>query len=72
MEQNHLTNILDLHGLNASDLANAMGVNKSTVSRWGSKKLPAERAIEIEAAVGIPREHLRPDLFRKDQRRAAR
>jgi DNA-binding transcriptional regulator YdaS (Cro superfamily) len=43
-------------------LANKLGISKQAVSMW--KKIPAERVIAIEAATGIPREELRPDLYR--------
>jgi DNA-binding transcriptional regulator YdaS (Cro superfamily) len=39
------------------------GVNKSTVLRWESGLLPAERVLEIERITGIPRHELRPDLY---------
>lgn len=42
-------------------LACELGISKQAVSMW--KKIPAERVIAIEAATGIPREELRPDLY---------
>lgn len=42
-------------------LASKLGISKQAVSMWG--KIPAERVIAIEAATGIPREELRPDLY---------
>lgn len=42
-------------------LANKLGISKQAVSMW--EKIPAERVIAIEAATGISREELRPDLY---------
>jgi DNA-binding transcriptional regulator YdaS (Cro superfamily) len=42
-------------------LARRLGISKQAVSMWG--RIPAERVIAIEAATGIPREELRPDLY---------
>jgi DNA-binding transcriptional regulator YdaS (Cro superfamily) len=42
-------------------LAVKLGISKQAVSMW--KKIPAERVISIEAATGISREELRPDLY---------
>lgn len=54
--------LLKEHGSSLTLLADALSVNKSTVSRWGTC-VPADRLIEIEKATGIPRHVLRPDLF---------
>jgi DNA-binding transcriptional regulator YdaS (Cro superfamily) len=44
-------------------LARALGIKYQAIQSW--KKIPAERVIEIEHAIGVPRELLRPDLYRK-------
>lgn len=31
------------------------------ISQW--KRVPAERAIDVEAVTGIPRQELRPDIY---------
>lgn len=54
----------------ATRLAELVGVHKSTVSDWRASRVPAERAIAIEAATGIPRADLRPDLFAASVREA--
>lgn len=56
--------ILANRGMSLADLARAMDVNKSTVTRWMQRRLPAERALAIEKRTGIRREELRPDLFK--------
>lgn len=47
-----------------SALARQLGLSQPSVSRW--RRVPAERVVEVEAASGVPRELLRPDLFRPD------
>ena len=42
-------------------LGRALGIHYQNIQSW--KRIPAERMIDIETAVGIPREKLRPDLF---------
>jgi DNA-binding transcriptional regulator YdaS (Cro superfamily) len=43
-----------------SELARRLGIAQPSVSNW--TRIPAERVREIEAATGINREMLRPDL----------
>ena len=50
-------------GLTLEAVAEELGVNKSTVLRWESGPVPAERIIQLEQATGIPRHELRPDLY---------
>lgn len=38
-------------------------IRRQAVSKW--KKCPAHRIIQVEKISGIPREELRPDLYRK-------
>ncbi|WP_408736782.1 Cro/CI family transcriptional regulator [Acetobacter thailandicus] len=44
-----------------SHVARLLGISHSTVLRW--KRIPDNRIIAFEAATGVPRELLRPDLF---------
>ena len=44
-------------------LADYMGLSRQAVYRWRTKGVPAERLLELEAATGIPRHVLRPDLY---------
>lgn len=47
-------------------LAAQLGVSGSAISQWD--KVPAERVIAVEAATGVRREDLRPDLYPRDDR----
>lgn len=49
-----------------SALARLLGCNQSTVYLWlrHRKLLPAEHVLTVEAATGISRHELRPDLYR--------
>jgi len=49
-----------------SALARAIGVQQAHVWYWLKKrggKVPAEQVLPIEAATGVPRHELRPDLY---------
>jgi TorA maturation chaperone TorD len=45
-----------------SELARRIGISQPSVSNWD--KVPAERVLAVEAATGIERMRLRPDLYR--------
>ena len=45
-------------------LARELGISPQALSQW--KRVPAYRILQIEAVTGIPRERLRPDLFRRE------
>jgi DNA-binding transcriptional regulator YdaS (Cro superfamily) len=51
-------------GLSLEKFGLMFGVHKSTVLRWEAGRIPAERVIEIENATKIPRQKLRPNLFK--------
>lgn len=44
-----------------SELARRLGISQPSVSNWD--KIPAERVLSVEAATGVARSVLRPDLF---------
>lgn len=67
------TNILPLlsaRGIRRIDLAKALGVDKSLVTRWVQGRVPAERVADVERVTGIPRHELRPDIFGSAQEQA--
>src|SRR5690349_17044936 len=45
-----------------SELARRIGISQPSVSNWD--QVPAERVLAVEAATGIERARLRPDLYR--------
>jgi DNA-binding transcriptional regulator YdaS (Cro superfamily) len=45
-----------------SALAKKIGVTPQAISQWGV--IPHARVAQVSLATGIPREELRPDLFR--------
>ena len=42
-------------------LARKIGISQPSVSNWS--RVPAERVLAVEAATGVDRAMLRPDLF---------
>jgi DNA-binding transcriptional regulator YdaS (Cro superfamily) len=42
-------------------LAAKIGVTRQAIEAW--RKVPVDRLEAVEAATGIPREELRPDIF---------
>jgi len=44
-----------------SELARQIGISQPSISNW--KRIPAERVLIVEAATGIDRKILRPDLY---------
>lgn len=48
-----------------SALGRLIGVSQASVWRWieGGKHLPAEHVLKVEAATGVSRHDLRPDLY---------
>ena len=61
---NALTQFRKTHGLTLADMAERLNVATSTVCKWELRRVPADRVVEIETTLGIPRHDLRPDLFR--------
>jgi TorA maturation chaperone TorD len=49
-----------------SELARRIGISQPSVSNWD--KVPAERVLAVEAATGIARVRLRPDLYQQPAR----
>ena len=52
-------------GLTYEMLGTMLGVDKSQASRWcnGQRIVGIKRAMAIEAAIGVSRAELRPDIF---------
>src|SRR5256885_15216373 len=47
-----------------TELARRIGISQPSISNWS--RVPAERVLAVEAATGIGRETLRPDLYAED------
>lgn len=50
-------------------LSKSLGLSRGAVSQWS--KVPIERVSEVSRLTGIPREHLRPDIFDNPTQEAA-
>ena len=48
-----------------SELARQIGISQPSVSNWN--RVPAERVLIVEAATGVDRKVLRPDLYREPE-----
>lgn len=48
-----------------SALGRVCGVSQASVWKWlqSTKRLPAEYVLRVEAATGVSRHHLRPDIY---------
>ena len=49
---------------NQTKIASELRITPQAVQFWlASKKVPAERIVEVERISGIPRAEIRPDIF---------
>lgn len=60
MRDQGLQQAIDAAG-GVSELARRLGISQPSVSNWD--RIPAERVLSVEAATGVGRTLLRPDLF---------
>lgn len=56
-----LTEYLKAERGRLSKLASALGITPGAINQW--ETVPADKLVSIETETGIPRQHLRPDLF---------
>lgn len=52
---------LNLERGRSKTLAEILGISPPAISQW--KRVPADKVIDVEAATGISRHKLRPDVF---------
>lgn len=53
-------------------IAKALGITHPAVQQWVQRgHVPTERVLDVERITGIPREALRPDLYRRDPQQEA-
>lgn len=50
-----------------SALARELGINRQNIYDWN--QIPADHIVAIEQITGVPREQLRPDLYRRESER---
>lgn len=62
-EKQGLVRLLADRGLRPVDLARSLKVNKSSITLWTLRRVPAERVLEVEKLTGISRHDLRPDIY---------
>lgn len=53
-------------------LSKRLGISKQAVSLWQWKGVPAERVLAVEAATGVSRHELRPDVFGPPESKAGK
>jgi DNA-binding transcriptional regulator YdaS (Cro superfamily) len=62
-----LKTALKSRGIALGKLATDLGVTAPTISHWVfNNRVPAERVLAVEAATGISRHDLRPDLYPRE------
>ncbi|MBA5778239.1 helix-turn-helix domain-containing protein [Stappia sp. F7233] len=62
-----LTKYRKANCLTLDDVSRQLSVTRATVCKWEKGRIPAERVLEVERVTGVPRHHLRPDLYPLDE-----
>src|SRR5690606_10255630 len=62
MRDSGLTDAIRAAG-SISELARRVGISQPAVTNW--RRVPADRILAVEAATGVSRIRLRPDLYRE-------
>lgn len=63
MDKAHIKAIAERAG-GVVALSRKLGLSRAAVSQW--RRVPVDRVIAVERITGIPREQLRPDIFRAE------
>ena len=66
MQRTDLKSLIHAKGLRLSHVADVLGVDKATVTRWAQDRVPAERARAVADITGIELHELRPDLWPRE------
>ena len=61
--QSALDRLLHEAGIRKSVLAAKLQIDKSNITRWSQRRVPAEWVLRVERETGISRSQLRPDLY---------
>ena len=64
MKNAGLTKAIEVAG-SMRKLAHMLDLHHHAVQQWVRARVPADRIVEIERITGVPREELRPDLYRR-------
>ena len=69
MKQSPLDRAMAALDNNQSEMARICGVKQPSVWAWvhGQKPLPAEHVLKVEAATGVSRHDLRPDIYPREK-----
>jgi DNA-binding transcriptional regulator YdaS (Cro superfamily) len=65
--EHDLKSIFRSRGFRLKAIAEAVGVDKATVTRWVQTRIPAERVADVSQITGLPKSALRPDLWPVDE-----
>ena len=68
MSMEHLNAFLKAKRGRLSRLAEELEITPGAIAQWD--EVPADKLVAIEAATGIPRQLLRPDLYQGMKRKA--
>jgi transcriptional regulator with XRE-family HTH domain len=60
------------YGLTMEEVAKKIGnCNRSLIWKWETRRIPAERVLDVAKATGIPLHRLRPDIYPAPKRENA-
>jgi len=59
----HPMSALQNCGKTQQELADLLDVHQTTISRWITRRVPADRVLEVARKTRISRKRLRPDLY---------
>jgi len=60
---NAITRYREKHKLTLAQLAERFGVQAPALYKWETKRVPAERVLDVVRLTGIQAHELRPDIY---------